>query len=207
MSNFVEQWSTRWSEHNSPFKSEFIREPINTLTAGLMFLFVLFDLKHQLCHYIKARNSKKNGKIRLNYYKLFMKSLLAGNLFTSLIAHSSYNRYAIILDSGSIMVLITIFMIREGRWLESLYLVVIYLHNDTVAYLLAFISVSNIIGKIRVNDYKVRRDTSRYIVVFFVALVFWMYDQQFKEQWYIYGHAIFHILSVYSINELIQIYC
>lgn len=215
MSHIVDLWSRRWSEHNSPYQLESIREPMNTLSAFIMCLYVMKTFHNEIVTHTRIRNNQApQSRLELvkrycsSYtFRMLMKVMLVLNLVSSAIAHSTYNRYAIIYDGGSIVILMSTYMVKEGRYLQSVYLVTLYMFSDVAAYLMGFVSIVSILSTTFITKDKKRRYCQINVILMIVALAFWIYDQIFVEQWYIYGHTIFHLLSVYSINNLIEIYC
>lgn len=230
MSHIVDLWSRRWSEHNSPYQIESIREPMNTLSAFIMCLYVVKSIydemvtnmrniiirKHRLLNANQALPLQLEVPSRLEVikrycysytFRMIMKVMLILNLMSSVIAHSTYNRYAIIYDGGSIIILMGTYMVKKGHYLQSVYLVTLYLFSDVAAYLMGIVSITSILGTTFIIKDEKRRYCQMNVLLMIIALTIWVYDQIFVEQWYLYGHAIFHILSVYSINNLIEIYC
>lgn len=215
MSHIVDLWSMRWSEHNSPYQLESIREPMNTLSAFIMCLYVVKTIYNEMITNKRIRNnqtlpSRLEMVKRYCYsytFRMLMKVMLVTNLVSSALAHSTYSRYAIIYDGGSIVILMSTYMVKEGRYLQSVYLVTLYLFSDVAAYLMGFVSIISILSTTFIAKDKKRHYCQMNVMLMIVALTLWIYDQIFVEQWYIYGHTIFHLLSVYSINNLIEIYC
>lgn len=215
MSYIVGFWSRRWSEHNSPYQLESIKEPMNTLSAFIMCLYVVKTIYNEIIAYARVRNNQAPpSRLELvkrycfSYtFRMLMKVMLVLNLVSSAIAHSTYNRYAIIYDGGSIVILMATYMVKEGRYLQSAYLVTLYMFSDVAAYLMGFVSIVSILSTTFITKDKKRHYCQMNVMLMVVALTLWIYDQIFLEQWYVYGHAIFHLLSVYSINNLIEIYC
>lgn len=221
MSHIVYYWSRRWSEHNSPYQLESIKEPMNTLSAFIMCLYVVKTIYNEMITNTRIRNNrlsntKQSPPSRLEIvkrycysytFRMLMKVMLILNLVSSGIAHSTYNRYAIIYDGGSIVILMATYMVKEGRYLQSVYLVTLYMFSDVAAYLMGFVSIASILNTTFITKDKKGHFCQINVFLIIIALSLWIYDQIFLEQWYVYGHAIFHLLSVYSINNLIEIYC
>jgi glucan phosphoethanolaminetransferase (alkaline phosphatase superfamily) len=221
MSHIVDLWSRRWSEHNSPYQLESIKEPMNTLSAFIMCLYVVKTIYNEMItntrilnNRLSNTNQKPTSRLEIvkrycyGYtFRILMKAMLVLNLVSSALSHSTYNRYAIIYDGGSIVILMATYMVKEGRYLQSVYLVTLYMFSDVAAYLMGFVSIISILSTTFIAKDKKGHYCQMNVMLMVIALTLWIYDQIFLEQWYVYGHAIFHLLSVYSINNLIDIYC
>lgn len=225
--NYIENWSTQWSEHTAPYHGIYdLKEPMNGFSAMLMCIYVIRNLCIKLKHYWNKRkiyhsiknqikthtivqtnkHKKLTRKFKFNTFKCVMKVLLAFNLTTSTIAHLTYYPMAITLDSGSILLMMNLYLYRESRTSECMYITMLYIYNPTLSYLTAYITIYNVMQKkILVEKRKVQ--SNRYAILLSIAMIIWILDQVYVEYWYLYGHAIFHVISTYSVDKLMNIYC
>jgi len=221
--NYIENWSTQWSEHTAPYHGIIynLKEPINGLSAMLMCIYVSYDLYVKLqCYWQKRKlynsvikthtlvNVDQNlpRNFKFNKFKYWMKMLLIFNLITSTVAHLTYEPVAIALDGGSILLMMNLYLYRESRAFECIYVSTIYIYNPTLSYLIAYCSIYSLMQK-KMLVYRRQIKSKRCALMLSIAMIIWILDQMYIEYWYLYGHAIFHVIGTYSVNKLINIYC
>lgn len=193
----VSQWSCRWSESNSPYSvyinhNIIIHEPINSLTSFCMMIYLLWDI------------------IKLNPYKLsrplsnLLRIGMICNLWTSVIAHATYNFYYVLLDEYSIVLMI-IFYITYKKSDIPRYLIIVFLFSDNVGYILSTCECIILFSDdMKKHPIEKQYKCTRAIWFALVYFGFWILDQYFSSCWYFYGHALFHIGFTYNILTIIN---
>lgn len=181
-------WCERWSEHYSPLHNEYIKEPINSVSAFIMCIYIIINIM------------KKNN---MCITATILQSNIAINLLSSCIAHGTYNDISIFIDEITIISAICIYLLYEKNNIYSALTIICFSFNDTFGYVIGFSSVFSSVYK-KIN-HKNKQLVIYYTFIFMISLSLWILDQIYHELWYIFGHALFHIGLSYSLVHLIDI--
>ena len=107
----INRWENQWGESRSlTFNKYGIKEPINALSSLLMGIYVLYDIYYT----------------NINMNKLLKFSIVI-NLFSSFIAHATYNQLAILFDGTSMTFPIVILAFYYNNYCISLLLLFLML--------------------------------------------------------------------------------
>lgn len=194
----VDAWKVRWSESSAPDilnlsnYTEF-NEPMNAITSFLMVYYVACDLKYW------HRVSKS-----LNIISPLLRFGILINLSISFVAHSTYHFYAVLLDEYTIIAMIVYFITLRTKRVPQ-YTIIFFILSDQLGYIVSTIDcVSYMIEDIERLPRKDQSTAYKSIQYALMAFGIWFADQWWHSIWFLYGHAIFHIVFTYNVVKLIN---
>lgn len=180
-------WGKDMSETRSPLYNIYnIKEPVNTISALIGILFVLFY------------------NINCN---ISLKLCIIINLICATIAHSSYNDIAIKLD-GITLVLPILYIFINYKWFTELliiFYIMIILCNFMKPRISMIFSIGLLILPFKKYNYVI--SINHFILgitICLFAAICRILDQKYKEYWIFYLHAIWHIFMTIGLVYLID---
>jgi len=210
----IEHWKHRWSESNPlsyTFNTFSLYEPVNSISALFMSVYTLYKLFYIL--YLTKKNNTNYilyNKNKQNIYFLYspIMTCIFLNLLSSFIAHATYNSIAIFIDGMSIIIGLIYYVMFTFEYAErSLYIIMLFLWKDYIGYTYGFTIVFyDVLIKFNKNS-NILYLFKRPFQLLTGSLFLWIIDQQYHSLWFIYGHAIFHIGFVYSIEQILYTIC
>lgn len=213
----IEHWKHRWSESNPlsyTFNTYSLYEPVNSISAFIMSIYTLYTLFYTL-YLTKKHNNSNNlsilfNKNKQNIYFLYspIMTCIFFNLLSSFIAHATYNSIAISIDEMSIIIGLIYYVMFTFEYAErSFYIIMFFLWKDYIGYIYGFTIVFyDILIKFNKQP-NILYSFKNPVQIFTGSLFLWVLDQQYHSLWFIYGHALFHIGFVYSIEQILYKVC
>ena len=128
------------------------------------------------------------------------------NLFSSFIAHATYNQLAILLDGMSMVFPIIILAIYYNNYGIALLLFFLMLQNTSIGFVigllyLLYISKNKIIKVINTNNVMCAS------VLIIISTIGWFIDQNTnltKRYWFVNLHSLWHIGCAYGLLMVID---
>lgn len=193
----VEAWKGRWSESCAPDVLDLSTytdayEPINAVTSFAMIYYVACDIKY----WHRASKSR-------NIISPILRFGIMVNLMISYLAHSTYNFTAILLDEYTIIAMIVFYVTFRTKKVPQN--TIFFILSDQLGYIVSTIDcVSYMIEDIDRLPRKDQYTAYKSIQYALLALGIWFADQWWHSLWFLYGHAIFHIVFTYNVVRLIN---
>ena len=186
----INRWKNQWGESRSLTSNKYgMKEPINALSSLLMGIYVLYNIYYT--------NITINKLLKLS---------IAINLFSSFIAHATYNQLAILLDGMSMVFPIIILAIYYNNYGIALLLFFLMLQHTSIGFVigllyLLYISKNKIIKVINTNNIMCAS------VLIIISTIGWFIDQNTnltKRYWFVNLHSLWHIGCAYGLLMVID---
>ena len=187
MINQEHWWGKDMSESRSPFYNFLgIKEPINSLSALIGISLVLLSFNNN-CN--------------------FLKICIIINLLCAILAHATYNYYAIKLDSITMVIPILYIFIYNSWYIE---LSIIYLLIKFMCLFVKWRQSMIFAAGLLILPFKKYNDVLNIntflfgILVCILGAICRILDQNMINKWYYYLHAIWHVMMTIGLLFLID---
>jgi len=183
----INRWENQWGESRSlTFNKYEIKEPINALSALFMGIYVLYDIYYT--------------NINMN---ILLKFSIVINLFSSFIAHATYNQLAILFDGMSMTFPIIILAIYYNNYCIALLLFFFMLQRNSIDFVVGLLYILFISKDKIININNIICGS----VLIIISTIGWLIDQNTnltKIYWYVNLHSFWHIGCAYGLLMLID---
>lgn len=181
-------WEKKMSENYSITFNKFGKQPINSLSSFIMIFYIYNSIKNN------KLQSHKNNNIQQNYLFIF----IIINLLFSTFAHFTFNKQFIFLD-GFTMTLPLLYLTYKYK-LYFLFIILLIFNRNSFLFAIALLYI--VYFKYNsIIDYKL----FKYSLIFiFIATFFWFLDIHYKQFWFLFPHALWHIFMSIGLNKLIK---
>lgn len=182
-------WGKEMSEKYSPtYNLFYIKEPINSLSSLIAIIYILYNFRIY------------------NTNNFLIKNLIILNLICAFVAHSTYNDLFIFLDGFTLFLPLFILFYKYKYLLEFYlfiftYILLKYYNKDTKLLFGIILTTFFIKHRMFIHDYNLF-----YYGLFIccIAILCRIIDQKYQQLWYLYLHALWHIIMTIGLIFIID---